>query len=307
MSVSCFDRLLVYSPNLFLDANDNRLTQQDFYPLFGSALYDAYEKQCGGFHHLPIRRVEGECIVFQNWGPSVWGHVLLFMIPRLFQAQKAGIVLSESKVLISSRTPAWQKKLLHELFGISKNLVLFNPDIERVQIDHAVVPHIPYDHFKGFTGEARGIFLQLKESVFSQPAFVPRKEAAVIMIDRRGYRNPDSRHRSVKNFECVIKAVSSVYPGVNVVEPSSLSFRDQVLLFDSASIVIGEYGSALHNSVFCRRGVNVLSLGESNDIQAKICALMDQNYSFIPADTLGDVEISIDKLLSVLCKSALSN
>lgn len=65
-------------------------------------------------------------------------------------------------------------------------------------------------------------------------------------------------NRIVAN-EYIIERIFESY-GFEVVYPESLSFRNQVLLYSSASTIAGASGSALHNCLFMRSGSVVIEL-----------------------------------------------
>lgn len=54
--------------------------------------------------------------------------------------------------------------------------------------------------------------------------------------------------------------------GLEVVLPGSLSVRQQVKTFRSASLVIGPHGAGLSNIVFCRPGTRIYELHSSHYI-----------------------------------------
>lgn len=69
--------------------------------------------------------------------------------------------------------------------------------------------------------------------------------------------------------------------GFEVVEPSALTIPEQVGLFAGARVVVGEFGSALHNAVFCRPGAVVGAIGARNQVQSAISALCELRQSYL--------------------------
>jgi hypothetical protein len=50
--------------------------------------------------------------------------------------------------------------------------------------------------------------------------------------------------------------------GFRVIYPEDLSFRDQMRIFSSASVISGFAGSAMHNCVFCAPGTALIEVGD---------------------------------------------
>tara|TARA_Y100001978_G_scaffold99802_1_gene89329 strand:+ start:302 stop:1192 length:891 start_codon:yes stop_codon:yes gene_type:complete len=50
--------------------------------------------------------------------------------------------------------------------------------------------------------------------------------------------------------------------GFDIIKPETMSILDQIKLMQSARIIAGFAGSQLHNSIFCREGTFVISLGD---------------------------------------------
>lgn len=303
LAVVHLDDVLVTSRQHYLFHKGQRVTSGWLYPHFASALYGAVEASVGGFDSLPIRSVGGTSLVYQNWGDSTWGHVLIFMLPRLILAEQLGIDLAETRILASAHTVPWHLQILRDVFGIREsNIVFFDPELERIHLESALIPYLPY-RTEGFHPDSAQVFAQLKQRILGGDAPEAGEASRIILIDRRRFFNPESRQRQATNFDEMIAALQGVEPRLEVVDPSDLSLRDQVRLFDETRLLIGEYGSGLHNSLFSRAGASVISIGQSNETQQKICELQQQSYALIACNShLGDYEIPIDLVLEALLR-----
>jgi capsular polysaccharide biosynthesis protein len=62
-----------------------------------------------------------------------------------------------------------------------------------------------------------------------------------------------------------------------VVRPEAMGLLEQIALFRSASHVIGEYGSAIHSTVFGPPGMRVGFIRCPNAVQLRISALCGQS------------------------------
>ncbi len=79
--------------------------------------------------------------------------------------------------------------------------------------------------------------------------------------------------------------------GYRCVRPEELSVAGQVALFSQARVLVGEYGSALHNSVFAAPGARVCGLrGTSRHpsfVQSGIATALEQRAAYVFGDTGG--------------------
>jgi capsular polysaccharide biosynthesis protein len=293
LTVTELNDVTVSHPHCFLSANGTYIVDEAFFPRFASNVREATPDMMASFEALPERRITGRCLVFQNWGVGIWGHFLIFMLPRLALARCHGIDLAQMPILMSVQTPAWQYAALRALFGLSdESFVTFNPRKERVRIDHAVIPEIPY-RLDGFRPGAHEIFEEFRDQGLCAVESSAQPSNAVVLIDRRPYLDKSASYkREARNFESLEAELRKHAPDLLVIDPAHLSITEQVELFWNASMVVGEYGSALHNTVFGRAGQVVISIGKINPLQSHICKLMGQDYIAIDAPCL-DAEFDI--------------
>ena len=72
--------------------------------------------------------------------------------------------------------------------------------------------------------------------------------------------------------------------GFEIVCPEELSLEEQVALFAGTGLVIGEYGSGLHNTLFSPPRTIVGSVRYPNSVQTRIAALMGQDVVYLIPD-----------------------
>jgi capsular polysaccharide biosynthesis protein len=65
-------------------------------------------------------------------------------------------------------------------------------------------------------------------------------------------------NRSVENEDEVRATLAAM--GFQIIEPSNLSFRDQISAIESASVIVGPHGSGFGNLMFARRNTAVIDL-----------------------------------------------
>ncbi|MEN3212212.1 glycosyltransferase 61 family protein [Methylorubrum populi] len=69
--------------------------------------------------------------------------------------------------------------------------------------------------------------------------------------------------------------------GCQPVRCETMSIAEQIAMFRSAKLIFGEYGSAMHNALFSRRGTHVVSMNWINTVQQSISASRGHDITFI--------------------------
>jgi len=77
--------------------------------------------------------------------------------------------------------------------------------------------------------------------------------------------------------------------GLTVVYPVDLTFSGQIALFQNATIVAGEYSSALHNAIFSPAGTLVIALNWINACQSRIARLKRHRIGYVMPASGGEV------------------
>ena len=88
-------------------------------------------------------------------------------------------------------------------------------------------------------------------------------EGRQIYLTRTGVEARSTRQMS---NAAEVEAVAAAR-GFELIAPEKLSFADQIALFQSARVIVGEYGSALHNAMFSKVGASVVALNWMNQRQ----------------------------------------
>lgn len=140
-------------------------------------------------------------------------------------------------------------------------------------------------------------------------SYEPRVNRNKIYLARKGAR-------SLKNSDEIINVMQK--EGFEIVYPESLTFQEQVQLFNSSALIVGPAGAAFSNIIFCRPGTKILSFVAKHNkeycMQSNLAQCAGADYSFITGDpvvprgkVLSDMDymhvnytISAKKVLSAL-------
>ena len=100
-------------------------------------------------------------------------------------------------------------------------------------------------------------------------------------------RPPNSR--AIVNFQELLEFLEE--RGFEVVEAEKLDFAEQVALFQSASVIVGQMGAAMTNTVFCRSATSLIyiaPIGWKEPFYLDLAAIGGQQYQVLFGPSIGD-------------------
>jgi len=213
-----------------------------------------------------------------------WFHWMVEYLPRALMAE--GVVADGIPVLVTSRVPATGMQALAALSD--RPVVVLDPDVStRVGTLHVVAPpsqlldttRVPWAEGLSMNpAPLRAVRAALCVGATSEPT-------RLIFLERR------SAHRGVVNEHALAKIAAG--QGLEVIDPSDLSFHDQVNLFSSSRLIVGASGAVMANFMFMREGSSILALTSDllSDfiLPAAIASVVGAHFSYVtgPATLTG--------------------
>jgi tetratricopeptide (TPR) repeat protein len=190
-----------------------------------------------------------------------YGHWFLEYLPRMlaFDSELCG---KEFSIVVDANIPQSHLQSLNLLNSKKRPIVTLQPN-ERVAfstLGMAPVPaFFPLDVDEGAAYDAvwpRDIFSQLKAKILEgleTEGFVFSKIPTRLFLSRRSFSSRQLVNEvELENFLHDI--------GFITIYPETMSFSEQVDVFQSASIVVGSCSSALTNAIFCNSGARIVAL-----------------------------------------------
>jgi len=233
--------------------------------------------------HYPVRDVAGPLAVLFGPADETWGHWIVDYLPRLWVLQAAGYDLATLRFLV----PCDQRPFAHallECFGIGpERCVIYNQWTELIRSELLLLP-------MGLRRENRFSTCFAAATLW----WTGKLQAAcggTIGTQRQIFlsRADASQERVMTNRAEIEAAARDA--GYAVVRPEELSLAEQVTLYSGCRVLVGEYGSALHNSVFCGPDALVCGLrGTSRHpslMQSGIATALGQDAAYVFGDTSG--------------------
>jgi len=200
------------------------------------------------------RKLARQYVVLLGPGHRVYGHWLIDFLPRLNLLRLAGYSVRDVRFLIPNDVPKWGLEWL-ALLGISpSHIELYDPYGEVIVADELLLPTILHNgnRVSPLLAECTQFLRTLIEINRGAVQSAGTPERAFIS------RRLSSQGRPLVNRERIEEI--AVRQGFSVVHPQQLPLLDQVRLFAHAKQLVGEYGSALHGSIFSPPGTVVCAL-----------------------------------------------
>ncbi len=234
---------------------------------------------------LRKRYISEPAIIAVAEAPLIYGHWLVDYFPRLWLCKKYIRDFSQRfKVLLPVITPQWAIEILQRYLGIDKeNIILYDSFAEELYLEQAVIPT-----FLHKAHDFHPIMNEFSESCYAmaEAEHAPDSIHQKMYLSRRNLGNTHSRPRNLKNEDELIHAAEK--NGYSIVFPEEMPWPAQIKLFRNATHIIGEEGSAMHNSLFSRIGSKTATIGLESNVQASISALRKQPLYVLEVDSSVD-------------------
>ena len=246
-NIGLFERALLFRGDTVLRCDKIGVTRANvskFLPLWRSMS-----------SRMRTREENGTCVLLLGRGYHVWGHWLIDFLPKLYILEKAGYDLTKLRYLVPENTPAFGIEIL-DLVGITaERRIVYNQEFEFVRPGELLIPTLvrtgnrPCLAFK----DAMGFVTSLVRS--RQPSSAIRDDMKRIFVSR-GLLNTTSRR--LLNRDRIERIATG--SGFVIVHPETLPPHEQFALFANADRIAGDYGSALHTSIFSDTTTSVCAL-----------------------------------------------
>jgi capsular polysaccharide biosynthesis protein len=192
-----------------------------------------------------------------------WGHFLLQYLCKLYYMKEAGLFENKITILFPDYQDHQIRQIVSEFISgfpqvnceyidadteVKCNKLIFVPTtsiqtntVKHLSIIDGVIPKCVTDRLKFYLVDP----LVAK----SNTAYI---RSSKIYLVRRGMDNK----RTLINYKEIEAYFTSL--GFQLVEPHLLSLEEKVSVFSNASIVVGPFGSAFSNLIFCKKKTKVL-------------------------------------------------
>ena len=216
---------------------------------------------------------------------------LIEMLPRLWVGKKAlGDAVSDYKVLLDAAAPRWLLRILTGTLGFSNTqLAFYKPTEEHVLVREAALPTLV-----SFDTHFHPIFNELIDEIVRDTRQHSALSVSRVYLSRAAVSNPATPHRRCLN-ETRLAEIAAQEFGFTVIAPETLSWPIQVNIFHNAEVIVGEFGSGMHNAIFARAGTRVGCIGIRNLTQTMIGALRGHQNAYLAISPRENGEFEVDE------------
>ena len=202
----------------------------------------------------------------------VYGHFLLEMLPRLYLLMVLRQFGADIPLALSSKLPPWVKTFAR-MFQPDDRIVWYDHTTQRVTAPSIVMPAMMHtDHNFHPAMNLMVHHLLQRQGVADTNAIA---SASRIYVSRSNFGE-----ERLENEDEVEEMVTAL--GFAVVRPQQLSVEEQIRVFSAAKVIVGEYGSGLHNAIFSGPGTRIVAINFFNNYQSKIARLRRHRLAFVP-------------------------
>jgi O-antigen biosynthesis protein WbqL len=219
------------------------------------------------------RAIETPIFCVTHFNMQTYGHFLLEVLPKVLLG--VSLIDMGAKAQIAFPMNVNRVRPIIESICRAEHLLPYDSSKEYLRAARVILPSTfvsaEYDLHDAFVVAIKGLIGRFTglPSALALPG--PR-----IFISR--LKNGRS-FRLMENESELMRLAESF--GFQRFHPEDWSWPDQVRIFAAATHVIGEYTSALHNTLFSPPGTKVLSLGRLNNAQQAIADAMGHDLAFV--------------------------
>lgn len=213
-------------------------------------------------------KISGLKMIATHYASHNYGHFLLDMVPLLDFASKHSIDL------IVRPLTDWQKSFF-ELYNIKAEKILECSE-RAYKLDDCIVSnrHNAVSTYCASPNH-RKVYSDLLDRIKTKyPNVVSKKFPKRIFLSRS-----DAKTRILKNRDEVENILKN--EGFTVIHPQEYSIPEQAVLFNSAEIIVSEFGAIMANVAFCRRGTKIIEIIPSNQKDpwsVHLCSALELDY-----------------------------
>lgn len=209
------------------------------------------------------------CWSIWHFNCATYGHWLLEGLPKLLTIRlclAAHPTLRDVPVALPSNVVASVRQAI-ELLVPELATLYYDPDRQYIAAERMLLPTWGPDYFY------HPAISELLDDVVARVSASARSDR--IFVSRRNH----SGDRVLRNADALARVAEK--QGFAIVHPDEYAFSDQVAIFAGARAVVGEFSSALHNTIFSRRGAGVLALNWVNPLQSRIGRLRGLRIGYL--------------------------
>jgi len=223
-----------------------------------------------------VLRIAEEVVLLPGPGQPIYGHWLVDFLPRLFCLEQLGYNISDLRYLLPASVPPFAKEWLAAIGISDRQIIFYDPQLQQCAISRALLP----TNLRGYNLANPLLVNAIKFLKTRLRLTGSSNRGRKIFISRTRWKNLTRQLKNGFEIESFFAA-----RGFEIQYPETLSIREQVRLFSECSIIAGEYGSGMHNTVFAPAGAKIILLRGNHAVpwflQSGLCDIFGHDCSYV--------------------------
>jgi len=259
-------------------------------------------------HNTPriLKKFQGPllCILTGGAGNNNYWHWMYDVLPRIGIVENNFKLINFKTILVPNKNFRYQTETL-DLLGLN-NRSISSKKFKHTFSEKVVATSHPWQYsvsaHKDIGNVPKWISLWLRSKFLKFKS--KKKFYKKIYIDRSDSVSNLSNKREITNENNIKKILYK--NKFKILRLSDFSFIDQIAIFNSAKVIVGNHGAGFANLVFCKKNTKVIEFINKNTSKPikKISKDLKLNYSFIKGKAIGkdtkdqytNVKISVNQL-----------
>ena len=182
-------------------------------------------------------------------------HFLFDLIPKIYLLKKILSIESIDYFYVPKIT-GWQKKI-YKLFNIDEKKLIDSHKYRHIQGDLVIAVSHPWYFKSDFQNETKNIpdwIINYNRSKFL-PLMKKFSNHKKVFLDRSSSKY---NHCQIINYDETIDFIKN--KDFKIYNVEELDFKEQIYLFNQASVIIGAHGAAFTNLIFCKPDTKIIEL-----------------------------------------------
>ena len=260
---------IINKDNILSEASFQHVNNQFQKVSFNSALINGTPKLKKKFNGTIFNLTQGS-------SGNNYFHFIFDIVPKIF--------LLEQKTLVSSidyfyvpEIKSWQKEIFL-LLNIDEKKLIDSKKYQHIEGDLIIATSHPW-YFKGdFQSETKNIpewIVKLNRNKFL-PLAKKFNNNTKVFLDRS---SSNYNHCQIENINEVMDFFKR--KGFTIYKPEELNIKEQIYLFNHASIIAGAHGAAFTNTIFCKPSTKIIEIIPKSHPSKKcerISEILNLNY-----------------------------
>jgi hypothetical protein len=252
----------------------------------------SYRKIIGWGSAIPETLLKQESPVIEfpliSCPPLPFYHWLLELFPNLLLALE---YQPDARILIRKNSPSYVVQALEIILGKENfsERVITSEKVMRVK--KLIMPQ-----FETYSGFIHPIAISALKRFYN--FYFPKATQNNLRLYISRKRTAQRRLSNEEALEIALKEL-----GFIIVYCEELNFREQILLFSQAGIVVAPHGAGLSNIIWAKSSVNLLEIFPDlffNDCYARLAVMLDHTYNYLNCklDSTNQQVIPIDLVIN---------